>query len=134
MGFRSLSFLSVLQGLQQRQQVRKAPAAVLAQVLTVLVDQAVRQQKHLHPQLSGRHVLPHVIAHHQALLRTASDLLQNLLVIPEVGLAEMGVFIGGIQQEVRRLQPCPADAALGGSPGKNGIGGQHHRLSRRFQH
>ena len=103
---------------------------VIVQVLSLPVDQAVRQHKAPHAQLHGCHILCHIVAHHQAVFRGNPDPSQNLPVVFRIGLAEADVFIGCNPLKILRIQARPANPAPGGNGGKQGIGGQHQPKSQ----
>ena len=73
----------------------------------------------------GHHILPDIVAYHQALLRQQVFLFQQLPVVIRVGLAEPGIFVGGDAQKFLRLQSCPPQAAVGGNGREQGIGSKN---------
>ena len=94
-------------------------------VLPCFVDQAVSQKEGLHAKALRDHVLPYIIAHHQAIRAVQSYFLQNLTVIVRIWLAEMRIFVGGDQLKIVGLQPRPVDTAVGGNGGKQGVCGKN---------
>ena len=91
-----------------------------------LVLQAVRHEIHRHPQLPDGHVLPGVVAHHQALLRPQPVAPQELPEVARAGLAEGAVLIAADVPEGAGAHPCPADAHLRPRPGEDGVRGKVH--------
>ena len=91
----------------------------------MLVDQAVGQQEHLHTQRLSHHVFAHIVAYHDAFFGAGAQRLQDLEVVVGGGLAEAAVLVGGIQGKVVLVQTGPADPALGGDGGEDGVGGQY---------
>lgn len=82
------------------------------EVHAALVDEAIGEQEDLDAQLARGKVLRRVVADHQAFGRLHAELVEDLAIVGGIRLAEGRVLVGGIEREVGRLKPRPADTAL----------------------
>ena len=112
-----------LQVIQQEFFQLGKPAPGAAHLAAAAVEQAGRQQEGTHAQhFGGADVLVHIIAHHDAVFRLRAQLLQQILIVCGVWLAEAAVLVGGDELKILRLQSGPADALAGGDGGEKGAG------------
>ena len=115
----------MLQGINIGKQFPEAALRTAGNIRSIPVDQTVGQQEHLHAQSSGDQVLFGIVADHQAFLRPQTQPVQNILKIGRIGFAVPGIFVGGVQLKILRLQTCPAGAVFRGNGREQGIGGQN---------
>ena len=124
---------SLHSALQELLQCIKIPVVPGTDIGVAFVDQIVSQQKYLHAQCFGNHILIHIVADHDAVGGFTVDLCQDIAVIGGIGLTVAAVFVGGNPFKILRLQAGPTDTTLGGNSGEKGIGSQYNTAAKLFQ-
>lgn len=88
-----------LMGFNVIEKLQEASPRVQGDILSLFVNQTIRQQEYLHSNGLRDHILGHIVADHQTFLRLHAKPFCNFPVIVGVRLAESDVLIGGIPNE-----------------------------------